>query len=115
MTALGWVATAAVLASSSLYVLSRVAPPQGEARIRAHCAVGLASAAVALADAALSWEGGLGFSGGAALGLLLVTVSSGMILRYLSGAGAIRYHAASLHPAIVVALLLALVAHLIGG
>ena len=115
MTALGWATAAAVLASSSLYVLSRVAPPQGEARVRAHCAVGLASAALALVETALSWDGGLGFSGGAVLGLLLITVSSGMILRYLPEAGEIRYHAASLHPAIVVALLLALVAHLIGG
>jgi hypothetical protein len=49
-----------------------------------------------------------------ALGLLLVTASSGMILRFLPRAGALRYHAASLHPAIVVALLLALLAHLLG-
>ncbi|OGD48029.1 hypothetical protein A3K69_08590 [Candidatus Bathyarchaeota archaeon RBG_16_57_9] len=114
MTTLGWVTAAAVLASSSLYVLSRVAPPQSEARVRAHCAVGLASVALALMEAALSWDGRLGFSGGAALGLLLITVSSGMILRFLPEAGVIRYHAASLHPAIVVALLVALLAHLIG-
>jgi len=109
-----WVTAAAVLASASLYVLNRVAPSQSESRIRVHCAVGLASVAVAVADVAASWGGELGFGGGAALGLLLVTASSGLILRYLPWAGPVRYHAASLHSAIVVALLLALLARLIG-
>lgn len=111
---LGWLTAAAVLASASLYVLNRVAPPQGESRIRVHCAVGLASVALALVEVAGSW-GELGFNGSVALGLLLITASSGMILRFLPRAGALRYHAASLHPAIVVALLLALLAQLMGG
>jgi hypothetical protein len=111
---LGWFTAAAVLASASLHVLNRVAPLQSEARIRAHCIVGVASVTLALIEVAGSW-GELGFSGNATLGLLFVTASSGMILRFLPRAGVVRYHAASLHPAIVVALLLALLAHIMGG
>ncbi len=111
---LGWFTAAAVLASASLYVLNRVAPPQGEARVRVHCVVGLASVALALIEVAGGW-GELGFDGSVAMGLLLVTASSGMILRFLPKAGVVRYHAASLHPAIVVALLLALLAQILGG
>jgi len=115
MTLLGWLTLTAVLASASLYVLNRLAPRQTTSRVKAHCLMGFAALALAIVYFAQTMTGELSFSSGASLGLLLVTVASGMVLRFLKAAGEVRYHAASLHPAIVLALLLALLAQFMEG
>jgi hypothetical protein len=112
MTPLGWLTLAAVLASASLFVLNRLAPRQTVSRVKAHCLMGFTALALATIYFTQTLTGEPSFSSGASLGLLLVTVASGTVLRFLREAGEVRYHAASLHPAIVLALLLALLAHL---
>jgi hypothetical protein len=104
-----------VLATASLFVLNRVAPRQTETRIRTHCVIGLASVVLTAAYYVADLSGSASFSSGAFIGLLLLTAGSGMLLRLVPDAAELRYHAASFHPAIVVALLLALLAHLMGG
>lgn len=111
MTPLGWLTVVAVLASASLFVLNRLAPRQTISRVKTHCLIGFTALALTVVYFAQTLTGELSFSSGASLGLLLVTVGSGMVLRFLKEAGEVRYHAASLHPAIVLALLLALLAH----
>jgi len=115
MSPLGLLTALAVLATASLFALNRVAPRQTEARIKAHCATGLASVVLAVAYYVADLSGSFSFSSGAFIGLLLLTAGSGMLLRLVPDAGELRYHAATFHPAIVVALLLALLANLMGG
>jgi hypothetical protein len=104
-----------VLATASLSVLNRVAPRQTGSRIKAHCVMGLASLVLAAAYYVADLGGSASLSSGAFIGLLLLTAGSGVLLRLVPDAGELRYHAATFHPAIVVALLLALLAHLISG
>jgi hypothetical protein len=104
-----------VLAAASLFALNRVAPRQTEIRIKAHCAVGLVSVVLAAAYYVVDLSSSTSFSSGAFIGLLLLTAGSGMLLRSVPNAGELRYHAASFHTPIVVALLLALLALLMGG
>ena len=103
-----------MLATASLSVLNRAAPRQTETRIKAHCSLGLASLVLAATYYAVDLSGSVSFSSGAFIGLLLLTAGSGVLLRLVPDAGEFRYHAATFHPAIVVALLLALLAHLMG-
>lgn len=103
-----------MLATASLSVLNRVAPRQTGSRIKAHCSLGLASLVLAAAYYAVDLGGSASLSSGAFIGLLLLTAGSGVLLRFVLDAGELRYHAATFHPAIVVALLLALLAHLMG-
>lgn len=63
---------------------------------------------------AVDLSGSASLSSDAFMGLLLLTAGSGVLLRLVPDAGELKYHAATFHPAIVVALLLALLAHLIG-
>ncbi len=69
---------------------------------------------LAAAYYAVDLGGSASLSSGAFIGLLLLTAGSGVLLRFVLDAGELRYHAATFHPAIVVALLLALLAHLMG-
>ena len=115
MNLLGGVTLMLVLASASLYVLNRIAPKQTGARVRAHCIIGILSLATALAYFSQSWMAELRFNGIVSFSLLLLTVGSGIVLRFLKEAHEVRYHAASLHPAIVLALLLALAVHLMNS
>jgi hypothetical protein len=114
LSPLGLLTALAVLAAASLFALNRAVPRQTETRIKAHCAIGLASVALAAAYYVADLSGSASFSSGAFIGLLLLTAGSGMLLRFVPNAGELRYHAASFHPPIVVALLLALLALLIG-
>jgi hypothetical protein len=111
MILLGWLTVISVLAPASLYVLNRLAPSQTDHRVKAHCLLGFVSLVVSLAYFAQTWTGVISLSNGLSLGLLLVTVSLGMVLRFLNEAGVVRYHAASFHSAMALALLLALLAY----
>ena len=104
-----------MLAAASLSVLNRAAPRQTGSRIKAHCVMGLASLVLAAVYYLVDLSGSASLSSNALIGLLLLTVGSGALLRFIPDAGELRYHAATFHPAIVVALLLALFAHLIRG
>ena len=47
------------------------------------------------------------------LGLVLVIAGSGALLRYVPDAGQYRFHSATLHPALALALLVSLLFHVI--
>jgi predicted membrane channel-forming protein YqfA (hemolysin III family) len=115
LSPLAWLMALAVLATASLFILNRVAPRQTGRRIEAHCVIGLASVVLAAAYYVADLSGYASLSSGVFIGLLLLTAGSGMLLRFVPNAGELRYHAASFHPPIVVALLLALLALLMGG
>lgn len=112
--AFGWLAFAAVLVSSMLYVVNRLAPTLSERYMGLHCLAGLASVAFTVLHALYNWESLAGNLGGLTnLGLVLVIAGSGMLLRYVPNAGSIRFHSATLHPALVLALLVSAIFHVL--
>ena len=113
--ALGWLGLAAVLASSTLYAFNRLAPGLSMRYMRIHCYVGFASVVFTVLHAAYNWESLAGdWNGLTNLGLVLVIAGSGMLLRHVPDAGVYRFHSATLHPALVLALLVSLVFHVLG-
>jgi len=111
----GWLGLAAVLASSTLYAVNRVAPGLSEGYMRFHCYAGLASLAFTVLHAVYNWESLAGdWNCLTNLGLVLVIAGSGMLLRHVPDAGSFRFHSATLHPALVLALLVSLFFHVIG-
>jgi len=111
----GWLGLAAVLASSTLYAVNRLAPGLSEGYMRFHCYAGLASLAFTVLHAMYNWESLAGdWNGLTNLGLVLVIAGSGMLLRHVPDAGTYRFHSATLHPALVLALLVSLFFHVIG-
>jgi len=110
----GWLALAAVLASSSLYAVNRLAPPLSRGYMRLHCLAGFASVAFTAIHAVYSLESLARDWGGLTnLGLVLVIAGSGALLRYVPDAGQYRFHSATLHPALALALLVSLLFHVI--
>jgi hypothetical protein len=110
--AYGWLGLAAVLASSTLYAVNRLAPGLSEGYMRTHCYVGFASVVFTALHAVYYWESLAGdWNGLTNLGLVLVIAGSGMLLRYVPDAGVYRFHSATLHPALVLALLVSMLFH----
>jgi hypothetical protein len=110
----GWLGLAAVLASSTLYAVNRVAPGLSEGYMRFHCYAGFASVVFTALHAAYNLESLTGdWNGLTTLGLVLVIAGSGMLLKYVPDAGSFRFHSATLHPALVLALLVSLVFHIL--
>ena len=102
------------MASSSLYAVNRVAPGLSEGYMRFHCYAGFASVVFTALHAAYNWESLAGdWNGLTTLGLVLVIAGSGMLLKYVPDAGSFRFHSATLHPALVLALLVSLVFHIL--
>ncbi len=111
----GWLALAAVLASSTLYVVNKVAPALSMRHMMVHCYAGFASVVFTTLHTLYNWEYLTGdWSGLMNLGLVLVIAGSGMLLRHVPDAGSFRFHSATLHPALVLALLVSLFFHVIG-
>ena len=110
--AFGWLGLAAVLASSTLYAANKLAPGLSEGRMRFHCYAGLASVAFTALHTVYNLESLAGdWSGLTNIGLVLVIAGSGMLLRYVPNAGVYRFHSATLHPALVLALLVSMLFH----
>ncbi len=110
----GWLALAAVLASSSLYAVNRLAPTLSRRFMRLHCLAGFASVAFTLLHAAYNLDSLAGdWNGLTNLGLVLVIAGSGTLLRYVPDAGTYRFHSATLHPALTLALLVSLLFHVL--
>ena len=107
--AYGLLALASVLASSSLYAMNRVVPSLSRRLMRFHCLAGLLSVAFTALHAAYNLYSLSGdWSVLTNLGLALVIAGSGALLRYVPDAGQYRFHSATLHPALALALLVSL-------
>jgi len=113
-TAYGLLALAAVLASSSLYAVNRVAPGLSARFMRVHCLAGIASVAFTTLHAAYSLGSAGAWGALTDLGLALVIAGTGALLRYVPDAGQYRFHSATLHPALALALLVSLLIHVLG-
>lgn len=111
--AYGLLALAAVLVSSSLYAVNKVAPGLSASYMKIHCLTGLASLAFTTLHAAYSLGSAGDWGALTDLGLALVIAGTGALLRYVPDAGQYRFHSATLHPALALALLVSLLFHVL--
>ncbi len=114
-SASGLLALAAVLASSTLYAVNRVAPHVSRRYMRLHCLTGFSSMFFIVIHTFYNLGSLVNDWGGLTnLGLVLVIAGSGSLLRYVQDAGPYRFHSATLHPALALALLVSLLFHVLG-
>lgn len=83
-------------------------PVQSETRVQNHCLIGFATSIVG-AIYMYTLYMGLNWFKITTLLLLVSIAGTGSILKYLPNAGSIRFHSSSLHPALVLSLLIILV------
>lgn len=91
-----------------------VNPAQGELRVGAHCAVGKLTLVTLIVHLfSYPFNGFQYVAIWSAVGLIFLTIGTGVILSYLPDAGTIRFHARSLHPALIVGIAVAVIHHVL--
>lgn len=110
----GWVTILGLTYSTALYWINMVSPRQDNNRVTVHCTVGKISFASMLLHIIKSPS--LNFDQIAiwsAIGLVFITVGTGVVLSYLPEAGKLRFHARSIHPALMVGIAVAAIHHIL--
>ncbi len=110
----GWATVLGLLAAGALYVMNTMNPQQGERRIGVHCAIGKLTLFVMVAHLlSMPFDGFNDFAIWSAVGLIFLTIGTGLILSYIPDVGGFRYHARSIHPALLVAIIIAVAHHVL--
>ena len=111
----GWLTLLGVGLTTLLYFQNLFQPNQRASRVNIHCTIGkltiLTLAGHLLSQPLEGWASNWGIWAG--LGLYLIVMASGIVLLYLPEAGVLRYHARSVHPALVVGLAFAVIQHIL--
>lgn len=110
----GWLAVLGLTYTTALYLMNMLNPLQKENRVTIHCTVGKLTFASMLVH--IVTVPSLGFNQIAiwsAVGLVFLTVGTGVILSYLPDAGKLRFHARSIHPALMVGIAVAAIHHIL--
>ena len=108
----GWGIVLGLAATSSLALMNYLNPLQGERRMRVHRAIGKFTMVATVAHLlSVPFNGFDNFAICTSTFLVFVTAGTGMILSYLPESGAIRYHAKSIHPALIIAIGIAVAHH----
>jgi len=110
----GWATALGLMAASVLYVMNTMNPQQGERRIWIHCTIGKLTLVATVAHLlSMPFDGFNGFAVWSAVGLIFLTIATGIVLSYIPNAGWIRYHSRSLHPALIIAIIIAVAHHVL--
>ena len=110
----GWATVLGLVITTAFYVINTVSPLQGERRIWLHCAIGkLTLVATMVHILSIPFNGFNSFAIWSAVGLIFITIATGILLNYFPDAGGIRYHARSIHPALVITIIIALTHHVL--
>ncbi len=110
----GWVTVLGLIATSSLVVMNMVNPLQGESRLWAHCTLGMLTlVATVIHLLSMPFEGFNDISIWATAALIFATVLTGLVIKYLPGLGNIRYHLRSIHPVLIVAIIISVIRHIL--
>jgi predicted ferric reductase len=111
----GWLGLVAILVSSMLFIVNRVASGLSMRYMRVHCYTGFLSVVFTLLHNSYHLESITGnWNSLTNLGLVLIITGSGMLLKHLPDAGSYRFHSATIHPALVLALLVSMFFHILG-
>ena len=110
----GWVTVLGLLAAGALYVMNMMNPQQGERRIWTHCTIGKLTLVATMAHLlSMPFDGFNSFAIWSAVGLIFITIATGIILNYIPESGGIRYHARSIHPVLIIAIIIAVSHHVL--
>ena len=110
----GWLSLLGILYATSLLIQNMLNPHQKTKRVNLHCTISkltiptiaahLLSQKITGINDWITWSG---------LGIYLIIIASGIVLMYLPDAGKLRYHARSIHPALMVGLAVSLTHHIL--
>lgn len=111
----GWLTLLGIIYTTMLYFMNLFIPTQTPRRVNTHCIIGkltivtlvghlLTQPIMGYNDNWVIWSG---------LGLYLIIIASGVILLYLPESGGLRYHARSIHSALVVGLIITIFHHVL--
>jgi len=110
----GWLSLLGILYATSLLIQNMLNPHQKNQRVNLHCNISKITiptiAAHLLTQKITGITDWITWSG---LGMYLIIIASGIVLMYLPDTGKIRYHARSIHPALMVGLGVALLHHVL--
>ena len=110
----GWLSFIGILYATTLYFWNLFNPNQKMRRLNLHCNLSKLTiptiAAHLLSQELTGFTDWIIWSG---LGLYLIIMASGIVLMYLPEARNLRYHARSIHPALLVGLIVALIHHVL--
>ncbi len=110
----GWLSFLGILYATSLFLWNIFNPHQKEKRVNLHCTISKLTiptiAAHLLSQQITGFNDWIIWSG---LGLYMIIIASGIVLMYLPEAGKLRYHARSIHPALLVGLGISLLHHVL--
>lgn len=110
----GWIMFIGLLYTTSLLLMNLYNPAQKESRVTIHCAIGkLTLASMLVHIAKTPFKGFNSVAIWSAVGLIFITVGTGLVLSYLPEAGKIRFHARSIHPALMVGIWIVVVHHIL--
>ena len=110
----GWATVLGLLAASALYVMNTMSPQQGDRRLWTHCTIGKLTLVATVAHLlSMPFDGFNSFAIWSAVGLIFITIATGIILNYIPDAGGVRYHARSIHPALIIAIIIAVSHHVL--
>jgi predicted exporter len=110
----GWLTVLGLAFTTALFVMNYYNPKQGERRIWLHCTVGKLTLVTTLVHIYVyPFDGFKSFAIWSAVGLILITIGTGVILSYLPDAGKIRFQARSFHPALMVGIAVAMIHHIL--
>lgn len=110
----GWLTFIGLVYTTALYMLNMLTPTQKERRVWLHCTVGKLIVVTTLVHLfSFQFEGFKYVALWSAVGLIFITIGTGMILSYLPDAGKIRFHARSIHPVLMVGIAVAVVHHML--
>jgi hypothetical protein len=111
----GWISLLGIVYTSLLYIWNIFYPVQEEKRVNFHCTIGKISIVTIsghllfqplseIKENMIVWLG---------LGMYLIIIVSGIVLHYLPDAGGLRFHARSIHSALVAGLSISIALHLL--
>jgi hypothetical protein len=110
----GWVIVLGLIATSFLVVMNMLNPVQSEKRVWVHCAIGkftlVATGAHLLS---ISFDGFNDIAIWASVVLIFVTIATGLVLSYLPDVGGIRFHIRSIHPALILVIIITVIHHIL--
>ena len=110
----GWLTVLGLAFTTALIILNYVNPLQGEGRVEIHCTVGKLTLVTTLIHIYVyQFNGVQNLAIWSAVGLIFITIGTGVILSYLPDAGKIRFQARSFHPALMVGIAAAVLHHIL--
>ena len=110
----GWITVLGLAYTTALYLMNMINPLQDDSRVFVHCMIGKFTFVSMLVH--MATVPSLGFNQipiWSAVGLIFLTVGTGVVLSYLPDAKNIRFHARSIHPALVVGIAVAAIHHIL--